>query len=192
MGKKTLRLVTLAILLALVIVLQMVGSYLHIGPVSISLVLIPIVVGAVLLGPWAGALLGFAFGLVTVIAGLTGADGFTQILLQAQPVLTVAICLVKATAAGLCAGLVFRPLGKKHPYFGVFSAAATAPIVNTGIFIAGGFLLASTLRQFIPEGRNLVWFLVIACAGVNFLVEFGLNLLLAPAIYRVIRAVNKG
>ena len=60
----------LAILTAIVIVFQLLGSFIHIGPTSISLVLIPIVIGAVLTGPKGGAFLGFVFGAMTYFAGV--------------------------------------------------------------------------------------------------------------------------
>ena len=68
------RLTSLALLAALVVVLQTVASGIRIGPVPISLTLVPIVVGAILFGPGAGAGLGAVFGVVCLIAGITGAD----------------------------------------------------------------------------------------------------------------------
>ena len=79
------RLTSLAILAALVVVLQTVASGIRIGPVPISLTLVPIVVGAILFGPGAGAGLGFVFGLVCLIAGVTGTDKFTYLLWTASP-----------------------------------------------------------------------------------------------------------
>ncbi|MBO5326582.1 MAG: ECF transporter S component, partial [Clostridia bacterium] len=51
-----------AMLTALVVVLQLVGSFIRFGPFSISLVLIPIVIGAATCGPYIGAWLGLVFG----------------------------------------------------------------------------------------------------------------------------------
>ena len=65
------RLTSLALLAALVVVLQTVASGIRIGPVPISLTLVPIVVGAILFGPGAGAGLGAVFGVVCLIAGIT-------------------------------------------------------------------------------------------------------------------------
>lgn len=197
--RKTLKMVQLAILAALVVVLQLVGSSIHVGPVSFSLVLIPIVVGAVLLGPTAGALLGLVFGAVTVIAGLTGADFFTNFLLQRQPALTVILCLTKATLAGMCAGLVFRVLKGWNRWVAIILASATAPIINTGIFVLGTLtLFQPTLEQYILEvgpengfgGVSVMYFILILCAGFNFLVELGVNLVASPAIYRVWTAIT--
>lgn len=182
--EKTLRMVQLAILVALVIVLQLVGSNIHVGPVSFSLVLIPIAVGGVLLGPAAGAILGAVFGLITVIGGVSSADVFTNFLFSKQPVLTVVLCLAKATLAGLCAGLVFRALEKHNRWVAVVLASAVAPVVNTGIFVLGTItLFRSTLEEYILNvgaGVSVVYFVVILCAGVNFLAEFGVNLIASP------------
>lgn len=110
--EKTLRMVQLAILVALVIVLQLVGSNIHVGPVSFSLVLIPIAVGGVLLGPAAGAILGAVFGLITVIGGVSGADVFTNFLFSKQPVLTVVLCLGQGDARGTLRGTCVPCAGK--------------------------------------------------------------------------------
>ena len=193
--EKTRRMVQLAILVALVIVLQLVGSNIHVGPVSFSLVLITIAVGGVLLGPAAGAILGAVFGLITVIGGVSGADVFTNFLFSKQPVLTVVLCLAKATLAGLCAGLVFRALEKHNRWVAVVLASAVAPVVNTGIFVLGTItLFRSTLEEYILNvgaGVSVVYFVVILCAGINFLAEFGGNLIASPAVYRSWTAVTK-
>ena len=105
----------LSVLLALVIVLQVFASAIPIGTTKISLTLIPIVLGAVLLGPLAGAFLGAAFGVVVIVAALAGADAFTYILIADHPVLTIALCLIKGAAAGFVATfvLILSPLTKK-------------------------------------------------------------------------------
>lgn len=108
------RLTSLAILAALVVVLQTVASGIRIGPVPISLTLVPIVVGAILFGPGAGAGLGFVFGLVCLIAGVTGADQFTYLLWTASPFWLIVVCIGKAVLCGLCAGLAAKALEKSR------------------------------------------------------------------------------
>lgn len=187
------RMVQLAVLLAIVIVLQCFLGSIVIGATSFSVVLVPIVIGAILLGPGAGAFLGFAFGLVVLIRGITGQDGFTNMLFVAQPLFTAAICLGKGAAAGWVAGLVYKLLAKKSSFWASAAAAASAPVVNTGLFILGGLtLVRGTLEaNLVAFGADSVlMFLVIGCAGVNFLVEFGVNMVLSPAIYRIISVVR--
>ena len=117
----------LSVLLALVIVLQVFASAIPIGTTKISLTLIPIVLGAVLLGPLAGAFLGAAFGVVVIVAALAGADAFTYILIADHPVLTIALCLIKGAAAGFVAGLLDRAIRKKNEYAAVIAASLAAP-----------------------------------------------------------------
>lgn len=183
------RMVQLSVLLAIIIVLQCFLGSIVVGATSFSVVLVPIVVGAILLGPAAGAFLGFAFGLVVLIRGITGQDGFTNLLFVAQPLFTALICLGKGAAAGWAAGLVYRLLAKASSFWASVAAAATAPLVNTGLFILGGLtLVRGTLEANLSAfgADSLLIFLIIGCAGVNFLVEFGVNMVLSPAIYRII------
>lgn len=193
----TLRLVQLAILTAIIVVLQLAGTAvkLNIFGTSISLVLVPIVLGAMLLGPKAGAFLGFVFGVITYLMGVFGADFFTFTLFQDHPVMTGVICIVKGTAAGLCAGLVYNAalkLLKGKTLLATFLASATAPIVNTGLFILGALFVSDTLSaNFVGEGETVLYFLIVVCAGINFLLELAINLIAAPAIFRVYQAFAK-
>lgn len=182
----------LAVLLAFVIVLQLFGSYIKIGATTFSFVLVPIVLGGILLGPVFGMILGFAFGLTVLLMGVFAVDGFTMILFNDSPIITTLICLVKGVASGVVPAFVYRWISKKNKYVAVFVASATAPIVNTGLFIIGALFLSSTLQaNFLQDGTSVIYFLVIVCAGVNFLVELAINLVLAPAVYRVAEVVNK-
>lgn len=183
----------LAVLLALVIVLQIVGTLIgNLGVTAPSLVLIPIVLGAILLGPLAGGILGFVFGLVVVLAGITGLDKFTLILFADHPFLTILLCLLKGAAAGVVSGFVFKALRGKSEGAAVVTASLVAPIVNTGLFILGALLMSDTLNaNFVADGQSVLYFLVIGCAGLNFIFEFIINAVASPAIYTVVRVVGK-
>lgn len=192
-NNKISRMVQLAVLLAIVIFLQCFLGSIVVGATSFSVVLVPIVVGAILLGPGAGALLGFAFGLVVLIRGITGQDAFTNLLFVAQPLFTALICLGKGTAAGWVAGVVYKLLARGSGFWASVAAAAVAPVVNTGLFILGGLtLVKGTLEANLGAfgADSVLIFLVVICAGVNFLVEFAVNMVLSPAIYRVIRVLK--
>ena len=190
----TLRMVELAILTAVIVVLQLTGTAIKLTALgtSVSMVLIPIVLGAVLLGPAAGAWLGGVFGCITYLMGVFGMDAFTAILFQAHPFLTALVCFGKGIAAGWCAGMVYRLLSKKNATVSLFLASAAAPIVNTGLFILGALLMSDTLTaNFVAEGSTVLYFLVIVCAGVNFVLELALNLVVAPSISTIVGAVTK-
>ena len=193
-SKNITRMVQLAILLAVVVVLQCFLGSIKVGATSFSVVLVPIVVGALILGPAAGAFLGFAFGLVVLIYGISGQDVFTNMLFQAHPVFTAIICLGKGAAAGWGAGMVYKLVVKASSFWASVAAAATAPILNTGLFILGGLtLVRGTLEANLAAfgTDSVVVFLVIGCAGVNFLVEFVVNMILSPAIYRIVTIVRR-
>lgn len=184
--------VTLAILTALVVVLQLWGSAIPMpGSTSLSLVLIPIVIGGLVLGVKAGAFLGFVFGLfVFVWCGVLGYDPFTAFLFANKPVMTGLICIVKGTAAGLVPPVVHRALRKRLPFGSVVIASALAPICNTGIFLLGMLIIVKTLEAYLAGAMTVGYFFG-AIILVNFAIEFVFNLILSPAIYRVMSAVEK-
>ena len=183
---------TLAILTALVVDLQLWGSAIPMpGSTSLSLVLIPIVIGGLVLGVKAGAFLGFVFGLfVFVWCGVLGYDPFTAFLFANKPVMTGLICIVKGTAAGLVPPVVHRALRKRLPFSSVVIASALAPICNTGIFLLGMLIIVKTLEAYLAGAMTVGYFFV-AIILVNFAIEFVFNLILSPAIYRVMSAVEK-
>jgi uncharacterized membrane protein len=187
---RTARLTTLALLAALVVVLQTVASGIKAGPVPITLTLVPIVIGAILMGPKAGALLGGVFGAVTLIAGIIGADAFTFMLWQASPVWTAVVCFGKAILCGLAAGLIYRALEKKHT-LGCIVAALAAPVVNTGVFALAMLTVFRPILTQIAGGTNAIYFLFIVMIGVNFLVEFAVNAVLSAGIARIALVVSK-
>lgn len=184
----------LALLTSLVVVLQLVGSFVKIGPLPMSFVLVPIVIGACLLGARAGAFLGFVFGLITMIMGVSGVDLFSHLLFEANPVWFVILCILKATMAGFCAGLVYRGLGRlfdgRYLTLQTVLASIAAPIINTGIFVVGMLLFFFDTMTAMSDGAA-VRFVFLTLAGVNFLGEFLVNLVLSPAMVRIVDVVKK-
>lgn len=192
----------LAILMALVIVLQAFGGSINIGFVQLNFTLIPIVLGALLLGPLAGAILGFACGVVVLIQVIIAPAGFYFIIWTMSPVITILICIVKTTVAGFVAGLVFKILRKKNKYVAVFVSAGLVPIINTALFIIGCLFMNESIVTFqnqlstLPDyahvvGMNPFIFIILILVTFNFFFELALNLIVSPAIYRVIKIVDK-
>lgn len=185
---KTRQMVLLAILTAVILVLQLTGFAIKLPFLGtpVSLVLVPITLGAMILGPISGAILGFVFGAeVYIVCGVMGTDPFTAFLFQDAPIATAGICLIKSTLAGYLSGLAFKLLRDKNRVAATFSAAIVTPVVNTGVFILGCLLIKSTMEGFMVKSGidgSVVYFLIIGCAGINFLLEAGLNLILAPAL----------
>ena len=186
-------LVQLALLTAVIMVLHFSGVAIPAFGTKISLVLIPIALGAMLLGPTAGAILGFIYGATVYISlGILHMDPFTGFLFDNNPIITALICTVKTTAAGLVAGFVYRALSKKSVWLAVFVAAALVPTINTGVFVLGCFTIYSTINQIAADaGYSAVYFILIVCAGINYLLELAINLIFSPALERLVRTLPK-
>ncbi|MPM29011.1 hypothetical protein SDC9_75549 [bioreactor metagenome] len=183
----TRRLVGMSIFTAMVVVLQIFATFVKFGPFSITLALAPIVVGAALYGPKAGAWLGAAFGAVVLIMCIVAADIGGSILWNVNPAVTAILCIVKGCAAGYISGLVYKALSGKSVTFRVIAAALCSPIVNTGIFVLAMVLFyRDTLTQW-AGGSDLFIYVFATLIGVNFLVELLVNTALAPVIARIIK-----
>ena len=221
MNSKTKKIVGIGLFTAIVLVLQFLGGSIKLGMFSISLVLLPIVVGAAVYGWQAGAWLGFMFGVAVLLSGDAAAFLAVDV---AGTVLTV---LVKGAAAGLCSGLVYKfvltllnrysknriqlmkdryslgeccevgvydYISRNNRYFSVIVSAVICPIVNTGVFLLGCkiFFMETISDWGAAAGfENVASYMFLGLAGTNFLVELGTNLLLSPVIVRLISYAKK-
>lgn len=172
----------LGVLLALVIVLQFFGLSIPMpGGTAMSFVLVPILVGAMLLGPAAGAFLGLAFGVVTIF------DPLCLALMNYTPAIAVLTVLLKGTLAGLVPALIFRLVARRNKYVAAFVAAACAPIVNTGVFLLGCLCMRDAIVACVGGAFNAFVGLIM----INFAIELAVNLVLAPAVYYADKVVEK-
>ena len=182
----TRKLTGLAILTALVVILQFLPIK---GPFFlITLTLIPIVIGSALYGAFAGAWLGFIFGVTVLLSG--DAAAFLTINIPG----TIATVLVKGTLAGLAAGLVYKLASKVNRYFGVICSALVAPVVNTGIFLLGCrlFFMDTVNGWAAASGYETVGaYMILSLVGINFLIELGVNMVCSPIILRLINIRKK-
>lgn len=179
--------VGLGVLTALVIVLQAIGSVIRFGTFSITLVLVPIIVGAALYGWKAGAWLGFVFG-VMVLA--TDAGAFLAINVPG----TIITCLLKGMLAGAAAGIVFNLLESKSKLGSVIGAGIVCPVVNTGVFLLGCVLFfLDTVKQWGAGAgyENVGAYFLFGFVGLNFVIELAINLVLSAAIVRILKIVKK-
>ena len=185
------RMVGIALLMAMVVVMQAIGGIIPpIGGFSISLVLIPIVLGAAVFGPSAGALLGATFGAIVYINCVTGADPGGAMVFQANPVLCFLVVMGKGILAGAASGFVYKLLKGKNPYIAMVLAAAVCPIVNTGVFIGCMLLFFIEVLSAWAQGGDLVGYILSGLVLVNFVPELIINLLFSPASMRIVHVVD--
>ena len=198
--KKTVALVQLSLLVALVVALQIVSATIPPigGMVSITLTLIPVVIGGILLGKKAGAILGFAFGAIVLINCIIALDIGGNILWVANPLFTAFICFVKGIAAGFFPAWFYELICKKSGgtngktrFAATVVAALSAPIINTGLFVAGMFIFFKDTLYAWAGGADVMIYVLTGLAGLNFLVEFSINIILSPAILRITEVIGK-
>lgn len=180
------------LLIALIVVLQSVSGMIPpIGGFSISLVLIPIVLGAALYGPAGGALLGAAFGVIVIINCITGADVGGQMVFQANPILCIAVVMGKGILAGLASGFVYSLLKEKNSYIAMLLAAAVCPMVNTGFFVACMLTFFRDVLSAWAGGGDIMAYVLSGLMLCNFLPELIINVVFSPAGQRILHTVKQ-
>ena len=178
-----------AVLTALVVILQFLGAFVKLGPFSISLVLVPIVIGCATCGVAIGAWLGLVFGITVLLSGDAG------LFLAVNIPGTILTVLLKGTLCGLLAGLVYQVLEKKNRYLAVVASAIVCPLVNTGVFLLGClvFFLDTVTAWGVAAGftEGVGQYMIYGLVGTNFLVELAINIVLSPIIVRLLNIREK-
>ncbi len=189
--------------LALLAAVELVMAYTPLGylrtlGLEISFLMIPVTLGAILIGPAAGAVLGGIFGL-TSFATCFGTSTFGTVLLGIDPVLTFLVCVPTRILAGWLAGLLFRALRRLsggQPGLAAFGAASLAgPVLNTALFMTA--LVVCFYRTEYIQGiaqtlgaANPLTF-VLLFVGIQGLVEaavgFAACFIISRAVYKVLR-----
>jgi len=200
MNRRTpiLSMVQIALLSALVVVLQVFFSQIRVGVVTLNFVLVPIVIAGALISPMAGLIVGAFAGLTTFIQVFTSGDVFYVFLMTNNAFATALICIVKTAAAGFLAGLVYHLINgigkssKGKSYIGALAASVICPVVNTGIFVLGMLTFFGSAftadATFGPMAAgNVVSFVLVGLVGVNFFFELALNVVICPLICQALQ-----
>lgn len=196
MNYKLKSLVGVGVFTAIVFVLQLLGGGIKFTFFSITLVLLPIVVGSAVYrwkqNSWYGILtggwLGFIFGIAVLLSGDAGA--FLAINIPA----TILVVMAKGILCGLAAGFTYKALEQVNPTVAVIASAVVCPVVNTGVFLIGCwlFFLPDLSQWALDFGyANVKEYIIYGLVGINFLIELGINIVLSPIIVRLIRIGKK-
>ena len=181
---KTRKIVLLAILSAIVVILQAISAFIKPGFFPITLSLTPIVIGAAFCGAGGGAFLGLVFSIMVLI------DPATVAFLEFNFIGTVITVVLKGVMAGLVSGVIFRVLERKNQYIAALCAAIVSPIVNTGIFFLGCLIFFG--KFILPEGDgNLIYVILTVYIGLNFFLELAVNVLLSGTIVTLVKNGRK-
>lgn len=192
-----LKLTLTAVFLAVIIVMSFTPiGYLKVGTIEISLLSVPVAMGAALLGVSGGAVLGLAFGITSFIQCF-GMSAFGTALFGISPVLTALLCIIPRVMVGVCSASVYKVLDKKGVQPNVTSLLSflTAAVVNTVLFVGLFIALfgrtdfyAGLETQFATTG--VIAFFA-AFVGVNGIVEAVASALVGGALGTVIKRIEK-
>lgn len=174
----------IAILLALSFVFGFIGNYVQIGPININLSLLPIAIAAIIYGPFEGALLGLASGLIVLLSPST------SLFYSFNVFFTILVVLVKTSLAGIISGLIFKVLRKKNYIFAAILASIIIPIINTGVFTLGCYLFFYN-NIFTGVTGNTFFYFISTWIGVNFLFEILSIIILSPIIASILKTISK-
>lgn len=189
-GMSTEKLVTGALMTALVILFQLLATYTaFFGPFSTAIGLVPIAIGAILCGPAIGAWLGLVFAIIIFATG--GANLFLAFDVPG----TIITVLSKGILCGLVAGLAYKAFSKFNSTIAAFVAAIICPIINTGVFMLGCLVFfmddAVGIAEMLGSAETGVALFVALALG-NFLFELGLNTVLSPVVVKLLNIRKKG
>ena len=172
----TKRLVLLAMLAGILLMMSFTPlGYLNIGPLAISLNMIPVAIGAVALGPTGGAVLGAVFGITSCLQciGIGGVSQMGMLMFEISPVLTIVQRLIPRILAGWISGWIYLGMKKvTNTTLSSFVTGFCAALLNTILFMLALILLFRNTEylQGLINGRNILVF-ICSFVGVNALVE---------------------
>ena len=183
----------LALLVAIELVMKAVGlGSVPMGPLYMSFLTLPIAVGAITMGPMAGAVLGGVFGAVSFYDAVTGASAMTGALFQVSPLHTFILCVGMRMLMGLLVGLIFQGL-KKADHKGTWSyfvSSMAAPGLNTLLFM-GYIVLAFYNCDYVQslvanKGASNPFMFVVLLVGVQGVAEFLVSGILGGIVARAV------
>ena len=197
-NQKTLRLVELALLVAIEILLSFTPlGYLRVGVIEITFMTIPVAVAAIMVGPIESMIVGAVFGITSFIQCF-GMSPFGVAMMAVSPIGALTVCLLPRILMGLFAGLIFRALSKKNPrsFPAALVTSFSAAALNTILFVSLFFLLFHNASFAIGEatidfsGMN-IFDLLVFLAGINGLVEAGVCTVVGTAIGKPLLHLRK-
>ena len=189
--QKNLNMVTLSLLLAIEVVLVITGlGFIMIPPISITILHIPVIIGAIVMGKKAGLFLGGSFGVLSMLQatfkGSSLADLAFSPFYSGSPISSIIMCIGCRMLLGFVAGFVYEKLSEKTGKVSVSAAVAAflATLVHT-------LTVMSCLWLLFPELAVTFKAVLQTIFALNFLVEAGVAVVLGLAFANVIPMLRK-
>ena len=182
----TLKLTQIALLGALIVLMALTPlGYLKIGPLSITFLTVPVVIGAILIGPAGGAVLGGIFGLTSFFQCL-GVDQFGVALFGINPFYTAVVCIIPRILIGVFSGLLYKALDKTntHPAVSYALSGLLGTVTNTVFFVGGLILLFGNTEYIKTTLGDSAWKVISVLVTTNSLIEMIVCTILITAVSR--------
>lgn len=196
-NKEILNLTLTAIFIAIILVFNFTFlGFIKVGVIEISLIGIPVSVGAVLLGKRSGIILGTTFGVLS-FAQCFGMSAFGTALMAINPVYTFIMCIVPRVLMGGLSAWIFQLLQKtKLPQTLSSTIACVACALTNTIGFIGLFIAFFSQTEFFTNlqsemGVSNLFAFIVAFVGINGLVEVLANAVVGAAMSPVIQRLNK-
>lgn len=176
---KTKKFAIISMFAAIIVVLQIISTYINFGGFPITLTLIPIIIAGAIYGPSVACLMGLVFGVIVDVMVIIGADPSGAIMLVSHPIITLGTCIVKGILAGLFGSLAYKII--KNNKVGIVVSAIITPITNTLILYLSLILFFDT--SFAA--------MVAAFMSINFIIELLINVVIAPGLLILINRARR-
>lgn len=193
--KKTVKMVQMAILIAIILLMSFTPiGFIKTGGLEIQLIMIPVVVGAMVLGPAAGAVCGFVFGLMSFIQCF-GLSAFGAVLLGINPFFTFLVCVPTRILAGYLAGLIVKLLKKvdKTNIVSYFVGGLAGAVFNTVLFMTTLMICFSNTEyiQSLNSSNMKVLPFAVALVTINGFLEWPVTCIAGGIVSKAVQKVVK-
>lgn len=157
-----------------------------IGPLVITLNVIPIAIAAIALGPFGGAVIGGVFGLMSFLqcVGIGVPSAMGEILFNINPFLAFVQRFVPRLLDGFLVGLLFMLLSKiGNKYAACCITGFLTAFLNTAFFMSALVLLFGNTEYMkrTMDGKSFLPF-VVSFVGVNAIVEMAAATIISGAV----------
>ncbi len=194
--KSIVYMVELAVLAAIILVLELtgLGMFRTLG-LELTILQIPMIIGAIVLGPKGGAILGGVFGLVS-FCECFGKSPFGGMLLSINPFYTFLVCVPTRILAGWLCGLIFKTMDRrlshtKGSLASYITASLSGALLNTLFFMSALCLCfyGTDYIQGIAQnlGSDNVFLFVVLFVGIQGLVEAALGSVVGTGVSKALR-----
>lgn len=183
----TKQLVLLGLLTAILLLMAYTPlGFFNIGPLAITLNVIPVALAAIVLGPVGGAIVGAVFGMTSFLQciGVGGTSALGVILFEINPFLAFVQRFVPRVLDGLLIGFIFKGISKiSNTYVACLVTGFCSAFLNTVFFMTALVALYGNTDHVkdLMGGKNIITF-ICTFVGVNALFEMLASTLITGAI----------